>query len=113
MKRLHGQVAIVTGASKGIGAAIAEQLATDGASVVVNYATSKGSADSLVKRITQNGGKAIAIQADVSKQEDIQRLFAEAKKVFGQVNILVNNAGVYEFLPIEAVTAEHFHKQYN
>jgi 3-oxoacyl-[acyl-carrier protein] reductase len=67
----------------------------------------------VVKRITQNGGKAIAIQADVSKQEDIQRLFAEAKKAFGQVNILVNNAGVYEFLPIEAVTAEHFHKQYN
>src|ERR1700704_6307922 len=100
MNRLKGKVAVVTGASKGIGAAIAEHLAAEGA-------------DAVVKRITQKEGKAVAVQADVSKPEDIQRLFAEAKKAFGKVDILVNNAGIYEFLPLETITPEHFHKQYN
>jgi 3-oxoacyl-[acyl-carrier protein] reductase len=113
MNRLKGKVAVVTGASKGIGAAIAEHLAAEGASVVVNYASSKAGADAVVKRITQKDGKAVAVQADVSKAEDIERLFAEAKKAFGNLDILVNNAGIYEFAPLEAVTAEHFHKQFN
>src|SRR5437588_3972508 len=113
MNRLKGKVAVVTGASKGIGAAIAEHLAAEGASVVVNYASSKSGADAVVKRITQKEGKAVAVQADVSKAEDIQRLFAETKKTFGTLDILVNNAGIYEFAPLEAITAEHFHKQYN
>jgi 3-oxoacyl-[acyl-carrier protein] reductase len=113
MNRLKGQVAIVTGASKGIGAAIAEQLAAEGASVVVNYATSQAGAEAVVKRITQKGGKAIAVQADVSKIEDIRKLFAESEKALGKLDILVNNAGIYEFAPLEAITAEHFHKQYN
>ena len=113
MNRLKGKVAVVTGASKGIGAAIAEDMAAEGASVVVNYASSKAGAEAVVKRITQKEGKAVAAQADVSKPEDIKRLFAETKKAFGKVDILVNNAGVYEFLPLEAITAEHFHKQYN
>src|SRR6266480_1414649 len=113
MNRLKGKVAIVTGASKGIGAAIAEHLAAEGASVIVNYASSKSGADAVVKRITQKEGKAVAVQADVSKAEDIQRLFAETKKTFGTLDILVNNAGIYEFAPLEAITAEHFHKQYN
>jgi 3-oxoacyl-[acyl-carrier protein] reductase len=113
MNRLKGKIAIVTGASKGIGAAIAEHMAAEGASVVVNYASSKAGADAVVKRITQRDGKAVAVQADVSKPEDIQRLFAETKKAFGKLDILVNNAGIYEFLPLESITAEHFHKQYN
>ncbi len=113
MNRLEGKIAIVTGASKGIGAAIAEHMAAEGASVVVNYASSKAGADAVVKRITQKEGKAVAVQADVSKPEDIQRLFAEAKKAFGKLDILVNNAGIYEFLPLEMITPEHFHKQYN
>src|SRR5437870_2174892 len=113
MNRLKGKVAVVTGASKGIGAAIAEHLAAEGAAVVVNYASSKTSAEAVVKRITQKEGKAIAVQADVSRQEDIQRLFAETKKAFGKLDILVNNAGIYEFAPLEAITAEHFHKQFN
>jgi len=95
MNRLKGKVAVVTGASKGIGAAIAEHLAAEGASVVVNYASSKSGADAIVKRITQKEGKAVAVQADVSKAEDIQRLFAETKKAFGKLDILVNNAGIY------------------
>src|SRR6266478_2494056 len=98
-KKLEGQVAVVTGASKGIGAAIAQQLAAEGAAVVVNYASSKAGADRVVAEITGNGGKAIAVGADVSKHVDIQRLFAEAKKAFGRLDILVNNAGVYEFAP--------------
>src|SRR5438093_11523851 len=102
MDRLKGRVAVVTGASKGIGAAIAEHLAAEGASVIVNYATSKSGADAVVKRITQKDGKAVAVQADVSKAEDIQRLFAETQKVFGKLDILVNNAGLYEFAPLEA-----------
>jgi 3-oxoacyl-[acyl-carrier protein] reductase len=113
MNRLKGKVAVVTGASKGIGAAIAEHLAAEGAAVVVNYASSKAGADAVVKRITQKDGKAVAVQGDVSKPEDIQRLFAETKKAFGKLDILVNNAGIYEFSPLESITAEHFHKQYN
>jgi 3-oxoacyl-[acyl-carrier protein] reductase len=88
-------------------------MAAEGASVVVNYASSKAGAEEVVKRITQKEGKAVAVQADVSKLADIQRLFAETKKAFGKLDILVNNAGVYEFLPLESITAEHFHKQYN
>ena len=101
MNRLKGKVALVTGASKGIGAAIAENMAAEGAAVVVNYASSKAGADAVVKRIAQNGGKAVAVQADVAKPEDIQRLFAEAKKAFGKLDILVNNAGIYEFAPLD------------
>jgi 3-oxoacyl-[acyl-carrier protein] reductase len=113
MGKLTNQVAVVTGASKGIGAAIAEALAAEGAAVVVNYASSKEGADRVVKNITAKGGKAIAVQGDVSKQADITRLFAETKKVYGKVNILVNNAGVYQFAPLEAITEELFHKQFN
>src|SRR5882757_1612247 len=113
MNRLKGKVALVTGASKGIGASIAEHLAAEGASVVVNYASSKSGADAVVKRITAKGGKATAVQADVSKPEDITRLFAETKRAYGKLDVLVNNAGVYEFLPLENVTPEHFHKQFN
>jgi 3-oxoacyl-[acyl-carrier protein] reductase len=113
MKRLKGKVAVVTGASKGIGAAIAEHFAAEGAAVVVNYASSKSSADAVVARIKQKEGKAIAVQADVSNADAIRRLFAEAKKAFGQVDILVNNAGIYDFKPLEAITEEHFHRQFN
>jgi 3-oxoacyl-[acyl-carrier protein] reductase len=113
MSKLTGKVAVVTGASKGIGASIAEHLAAEGASVVVNYASSQSGADAVVKRITGNGGKAISVQADVSKPKDIARLFAETKGAYGKLDILVNNAGVYEFLPLESVTAEHFHKQFD
>src|SRR5713101_4855494 len=113
MHKLTGKVAVVTGASKGIGASIAEHLAAEGASVVVNYASSKPGADAVVKRITEKGGKAIAVQADVSKPQDITRLFAETKKAYGKLDILVNNAGIYEFLPLESVTPEHFHKQFD
>jgi 3-oxoacyl-[acyl-carrier protein] reductase len=113
MSKLAGRVAIVTGASKGIGAAIARQLAAAGAAVVVNYAGSRAGAESVVTSITKAGGKAIAVQADVAKAEDAQRLVAEAIKAFGAPDILVNNAGVYEFAPLEAVTAELFHRQFN
>jgi 3-oxoacyl-[acyl-carrier protein] reductase len=113
MGKLTGKVAVVTGASKGIGASIAEHFAAEGASVVVNYASSKAAADAVVDRITKKGGKAVAVQADVAKQEDIVRLFAETKKAFGKLDILVNNAGIYEFAPLEAVTSAHFHKQFD
>src|SRR5947207_6245369 len=113
MSRLAGKVAVVTGASKGIGASIAEHLAAEGASVVVNYSTSKAGADAVVTRITEKGGKAISVQADVSKPRDITRLFAETKTAYGKLDILVNNAGIYEFTPLESVTPEHFHKQFN
>ena len=113
MGKLEGKVAIVTGASKGIGAGIAKQLASEGATVVVNYASSKQGAENVVKEITGKGSKAVAIQADMAKQADIERLFAETKKQFGKLDILVNNAGVYEFSPIEGVTGEHFHKQFD
>lgn len=113
MSKLAGKVALVTGASKGIGASIAEFLAADGASVVVNYASSKTGADAVVKRIKEKGGKAIAVQADVSKPEDIKRLIAETKAAYGKLDILVNNAGIYDFKPLAEVTPEHFHKQFD
>jgi len=112
-KKLSGKVAVVTGASKGIGASIAKHLAAEGASVVVNYASSKSGADQVVSEINRNGGKAIAVKADVAKKADIEQLFAETKKNFGSLDILVNNAGVFEFLPLEQITEEHFHKQFN
>src|SRR3989440_9681865 len=111
--KLNGKVAVVTGASKGIGATIAKQFAAEGAAVVVNYASSKESADRVVDEITKRGGKAIAIQADVAKKKDIERLFTETKKAFGQLDILVNNAGVYKFEPLEAVTDNEFHREFN
>ncbi|HZV98111.1 MAG TPA: glucose 1-dehydrogenase [Methylophilaceae bacterium] len=111
--KLANKVAVVTGASKGIGAAIAKNLAAEGAAVVVNYASSKAGADQVVSDITAAGGKAIAVQANVAQQADITRLFNETIKAYGRVDILVNNAGVYEFAPIEAVTEKHFHKQFN
>jgi 3-oxoacyl-[acyl-carrier protein] reductase len=112
-KKLQGNVAVVTGASKGIGASIAKALADEGASVVVNYSSSKQDADRVVADITGRGGKAVAVQGNVSKQADIERLFSETKKAYGRLDILVNNAGVYEFAPLESVTEELFHKQFN
>jgi 3-oxoacyl-[acyl-carrier protein] reductase len=112
-QKLAGKVAVVTGASKGIGAAIAKQLAAEGASVVVNYASSKEGADRAVAEITSKGGKAVAVQADVSKPADITRLFSEAKKAFGKLDILVNNAGIYEFSPLEGITQQNFYKQFD
>jgi 3-oxoacyl-[acyl-carrier protein] reductase len=112
-KKLEGQVAVVTGASKGIGAAIARALADEGASVVVNYSSSKQGADQVVAEISGRGGKAIAVQGDVSKQADIEGLFSKAKKAFGRLDILVNNAGVYELSPLEGVTEDLFHKHFN
>jgi len=113
MKKLNGKVAVVTGASKGIGASIAEHLAAEGASVVVNYANSRAGADGVVARIKEKGGKAVAIQGDVARPVDIQHLFAETKKNYGKVDILVNNAGVYEFAPLDAITPEHIQKHLN
>ena len=112
-KKLQGNVAVVTGASKGIGASIAKALADEGASVVVNFSSSKQDADRVVADITGRGGKAVAVQGNVSKQADIERLFSETKKAYGRLDILVNNAGVYEFAPLESVTEELFHKQFN
>jgi NAD(P)-dependent dehydrogenase (short-subunit alcohol dehydrogenase family) len=112
-QKLTGKVAIVTGASKGIGAAIATHLAAAGASVVVNYSSSKEGADRVVDTITKRGGKAIAAQANVAKKADLDRLFAEAKKAFNRVDILVNNAGIFDFKPLAEVTEEHFHKQFD
>src|SRR5436853_4561275 len=112
-QKLSGKVAIVTGASKGIGAAIALNLAAEGAAVVVNYASSKEGADRVVSQIAGKGGKAIAVQANMTKPADIERLFAESKKAFGKLDILVNNAGVYEFAPLEEVTVEHFRKMFD
>jgi 3-oxoacyl-[acyl-carrier protein] reductase len=113
MSKLTGKVAVVTGASKGIGASMAEHLAAEGASVVVNYATSKSGADAVVERIQKKGGKAIAVQADVSKPADITRLFKETSAAFGKLDVLVNNAGVYEFAPLGTVTPEHFHRLFD
>jgi len=112
-KKLADKVAIVTGASKGIGAAIAKRLAAEGAAVVVNYSSSQADADEVVGEITSQGGRAIAVQANASKQADIERLFAESKKTFGQLDILINNAGIYEMLPLGQITAEHFHRQFD
>ena len=113
MSTLAGKVAVVTGASKGIGAAIAKGLAAAGASVVVNYASSKEGADRTVAEITGKGGKAIAIQGDVSKAADVKRLFAEAKRAFGSLDVLVNNAGIYEFAPLESATEDQFHTMFD
>ncbi len=112
-KKLEGKVALVTGASKGIGAEIARHLAAEGAAVVVNYASSKAGADKVVAEIAAQGGKAVAVKADIAKPDDIKALFAETKKAFGRLDILVNNAGIYEFSPLDGVTPEHFHKQFN
>src|SRR2546423_11521045 len=113
LQKLRGKVAIVTGASKGIGAAIASHLGHAGASVVVNYSSSKEGQDRVVTDITSQGGKAVAVQANVSQKPDIDRLFAETITAFGRVDILVNNAGVFEFKPLAEVTEEHFHRQFN
>src|SRR5437899_12094863 len=112
-KKLEGKVAVVTGASKGIGASIAKALADEGASVVAVSSSSKQGADRVVTEIAGRGGTAIAVQGDVSKQAHIERLFSETKKAFGRLHILVNNAGVYDFLPLEWVTEEHCDKQFN
>ena len=112
-QKLADRVAVVTGASKGIGAEIAKTLGAAGAAVVVNYANSAAGAEQTVAEIQKAGGRAIAVQADVSRHEDIVKLFAETKKAFGKVDILVNNAGIYEFAPLEEVTEEHFHRQFN
>jgi 3-oxoacyl-[acyl-carrier protein] reductase len=112
-KKLAGKVAIVTGASKGIGAGIAKSLAAEGAAVVVNYSTSKEGADRVVSEIKAGGGQGIAVQANIAKKKEIERLFEETKKAFGRLDILVNNAGVYEFAPLDSVTEEQFHKQFD
>lgn len=111
--KLAGKVAVVTGASKGIGASIAQHLAAEGAAIVVNYSSSKEGADRVVKEITSKGGKAVAVQANVAKLEEIQHLFTETKKAFGRLDVLVNNAGIYEFAPLEEVTPAHFHKMFD
>jgi 3-oxoacyl-[acyl-carrier protein] reductase len=113
MSKLNNKVAVVTGASKGIGAGIAKSLAAEGASVVVNYASSKEGADRVVDEIKQKGGRAVAVKGDVSKLEDVQRIFAETKKAFGRLDVLVNNAGVYQFAPLEDITVEQFHRHFN
>ncbi len=113
MNKLKGKVAVVTGASKGIGAGIAKALAGEGASVVVNYASSKAGADKVVAAIAAAGGKAVAVAGDVSKAAEAQGIIDAAIKNYGRLDILVNNSGVYDFAPIEAVTEEHFHKMFN
>src|SRR2546429_4543095 len=113
MGKLTGKVAVVTGASKGIGAGIAKALAAEGAAVVVNYSSSKEDADRVVAGIVQKGGKAIAVQGDVAKASDVQRIFAETKKAYGRLDVLVNNAGVYQFAALEEITEEQFHRQFN
>jgi 3-oxoacyl-[acyl-carrier protein] reductase len=113
MSKLKGKVAVVTGASKGIGAGIAKALAGEGAAVVVNYASSQEGAERVVAEITGAGGKAIAVQGDVARADDLQRLFAETKKAYGRLDVLVNNAGVFNFFPLEEVTDDEFHRQFN
>jgi len=113
MSKLKDKVAVVTGASKGIGASIARHLAAEGAAVVVNYVSSRADAERVVAEITRAGGRAIAVQADVARQADVTRLFAEGVKAFGRVDVLVNNAGVYEFRPLGDITEEHFHKLFD
>src|SRR6478672_9927669 len=111
--KLNGKVAVVTGASKGIGAGIAKEFAAEGASVVVNYASAKSDADKVVDEITKRGGKAVAVQGSVAKKADVERLFAESEKALGKIDILVNNAGVYEWVPLETVTEQQFHKMFD
>jgi 3-oxoacyl-[acyl-carrier protein] reductase len=111
--KLQEKVAIVTGASKGIGAEIARHLAAEGAAVVVNYSSSKEGADRVVRDIVGKGGKAVAVKANVSKKAEIKQLFDETKKAFGRLDVLVNNAGIYEFAPLDSITEEHFHKQFD
>ncbi len=113
MSKLAGKVAVVTGASKGIGAGIAKGLAAEGAAVVVNYASSKEGADRVVAEIRGKGGKAIAVHGNVAEASDVQRIFAETKKAFGRLDVLVNNAGVYQFAALEEITKEQFHRQFN
>ncbi len=113
MSKLKDKVAVVTGASKGIGADIAKSFATEGAAVVVNYSSSKEGADRVVAEIVGKGGKAIAVQGDVAKADDVKRIFAETKKAFGRLDVLVNNAGVYQFAALEEITEEQFHRQFN
>lgn len=113
MQKLAGKVAVVTGASKGIGAGIAKALAAAGAAVVVNYASSKDGADKVVAEIATSGGKAAAVQGDVSKIADVERIFAEAKRLYGRLDVLVNNAGVYEFAPTGQITEAHFHRLFD
>ena len=113
MSKLKNKVAVVTGASKGIGASIAKGLAAEGAAVVVNYASSKAGADQVVAEIVKNGGQAVAVQGDVANSSDVKRIFAEANKAFGKLDILVNNAGVYQFAPLAEITEEQFHRQFN
>jgi 3-oxoacyl-[acyl-carrier protein] reductase len=113
MSRLKNKVAVVTGASKGIGAGIAKGLAAEGAAVVVNYSSSKEGADRVVAEIVKNGGKAVAVHGDVSNSSDVQRIFAETKKAFGTLDVLVNNAGIYEFAALGEITEEQFHRQFN
>lgn len=113
MSKLTGKVAIVTGASKGIGAEIARRLAADGAAVVVNYSSSREGAERVVAEITKAGGKAVALQANLAKPDEVKRLFADAKNALGPLDILVNNAGIYEFKPLDEVTPEHYHRQFD
>jgi 3-oxoacyl-[acyl-carrier protein] reductase len=111
--KLNGKVAVVTGASKGIGAGIAKEFAAEGAAVIVNYASSKTDADKVVNEITKRGGKAVAVQGSVTKKDDVEKLFAAAEKAFGKLDILANNAGVYEFVPLEDVTEQQFHRMFD
>lgn len=111
--KLSGKVAVVTGASKGIGAGIAKELAAEGAAVVVNYASSKSDADKVVDEIAKGGGKAVAVQGSVANRADVEKLFAAAEKAFGKIDIVVNNAGVYEFTPLEDATEQQFHRMFD
>jgi 3-oxoacyl-[acyl-carrier protein] reductase len=111
--KLNGKVAVVTGASKGIGAGIARQFAAEGASVIVNYASSKTDADKVVDEITKRGGRAVAVQGNVAKKAEVEKLFAATNKTFGKIDILVNNAGVYEFVPLEEVSEQQFHRMFD
>jgi 3-oxoacyl-[acyl-carrier protein] reductase len=113
MSKLSGKVAVVTGASKGIGAAIAKAFASEGASVVVNYASSREGADAVVSEISRSGGKAVAVRGDVTKQAEAQAIINAAIKEYGKLDIVVNNSGVYEFAPVEDITEEQFHRQFN
>lgn len=113
MGKLQNRIAVVTGASKGIGAGIAKGFAAEGANVVVNYASSKEDAERVITEIKEKGGKAIAVQADLSKAADVRRLFAETRKAFGKLDVLVNNAGIYEFATLAEITEEQFHRLFN